>query len=600
MEQMLKKVQENICLEAKQLSYSGDNGQLAELSKLFGTWDINISGEIAALRRELSIFTEYSAQRDYKKPDETIIRHLLWLLYAENDITCIKLRGRAIADNITGPLILEPHRLVFFGQERRPEWDEFLRSHGNLGEIAYLPHCGITLEQVTANLKRLAAQQRSSCVIDITGADELMVIAAQRVADANSKVSLIRCTPDGRVENIQRFPTAPAYSLNTTIAADEIFSLHGASRHPNGSRYMEQLEEHVPVLWEFFQDFRRDWNEVTAFFANRGSGTSELFLRNVFIDDNTVFKSYSRKLDKSKWDALDLDAVFEKLREAGIIRALATEEYLPGRLILTFDYPSMEEKTGSDFIRKAFDAFFSQKILPLFVPMRCEIQEKSGGFTVDISSGCRVDIYDKRDIDFADHRYQYQTQRIPYSRVVPALKRLEELRLIAELEVSDQLDSGPVSIRFIYTNPALKTCLATAGNILELYIWMQAKQTRAFDHVLSNMAFVWREGIDNELDVIMTKGLTSLIVSAKTARFNREHLYEIKYLTERFSLNSKPVIVYASNKPLFRDSHGDDMLAVKNRAKAMGIYLLDLNELNVQHISLGERLAAIADGTAPL
>lgn len=596
----LNKVRGSICLEAEKLNYTGDQGRLGELLNLFAAWDINISGEITQLRQNLSVFVDYALRRDYKKPDEAIIRHLLWLMYAENDITCIKLRGRTIADNITGPLILEPHRLVFFGQEQRPEWDEFLRSHGNRGEIAYLPHCGNTLDQITACLKQTAARHRAGCIIDITGADEQMVIAAQRVADANSKVSLIRCTPDGRVENIQRFPNAPAYTLNTTIDADEIFSLHGARKRPNGSRYMEQLEDLVPDLWSFFQEFRGDWNEITAFFACRCGDSPELHAYNIRIDSNTVWKSYTRVVDKTKWNTLELPAVFRRLTEAGIIRSLETDAYLSGRLSISFLYPAPPEDYGKDFFHKALEEFFDEKIHNVFDPLRCDIHRKNSGFTVDISSGCRVEITDRSNLDFADCRYQYHTPRIPYARVLPALKWLEQKRMITDLRVSEDLSKLPVSIRFSYVNPAIRTCLATAGNILELFIWMEARDTHAFDHVLPNLSFAWREGIENELDVIMTRGLMSLIVSAKTARFNREHLYEIKYLTEQFSLNSKPVIVYASNKPLFRDARGDDMLAVKNRARAMGIYLIDMNELNEQNESLGDRLVAIADGTAPL
>lgn len=596
----LNKVRSSICLETEKLNYTGDRGQLAELLNLFGQWDINISGEIAALRQVLSIFVEYAKRRDYKKPDETIIRHLLWLLYAESDITCIKLRGRTIADNITGPLILEPHRLVFFGETQHPEWDEFLRSHGNRSEITYLPHCGNNVEQITACLKRTAAQQRSGCVIDITGADELLVIAAQRVAAANSKVSLIRCTPDGHVENIQRFPTAAAYTLNTTISADEVFSLHGANKHPNSNRYMEQLEDMVPTLWSFFQEFRSDWNEITAFFASRCGDSPELHAYNIRIDTSTVWKSYTHVVDKSKWNMLELPAAFRKLSDAGIIRDLKTEAYFTGRLNISFLYPSSAEGHSNSFFCKALDEFFDKKIQSIFVPLHCEIHRKNDTFTVDLSSGCCVEINDKYNLDFADCRYQYHTAKIPYARLLPVLKWLEEKRLIAELRVSGDLTKLPVSIRFLCVTPALRTCLATAGNILELFIWKEANATHAFDNVLPNLSFTWREGIENELDVILTKGLTSLFVSAKTSRFNREHLYEIKYLTEHFSLNSKPVIVYASNKPLFSDSRGDDMLAVKKRAKAMGIYLIDLNELNEQNESLGDRLTAIASGTASL
>lgn len=593
----LNKVRDGICLEAEKLTYTGDKGRLKGLMKQFSDWDINIAKEVEALLQELSVFKEYSAQKDYKKPDETIIRHLLWLLYAENDITCIKLRGRAIADNITGPLILEPHHLVFFGEPQHPAWDEFLRSHGNLGEIVYIPHCGNTVEQLTANLKRVAAQQRGGCVIDITGADEQMVIAAQRVANANRKVSLIRCTPDGRVENIQRFPTAAAYTMNTTIAADEIFSLHGASQHPNSSRYMEQLEDMVPKLWSFFQEFRSDWNEITAFFASRCSASPELHIYNIQIHDAADWKRYTHVVDKAKWNTLELGAAFSKLADNGIIRDLETDTYLKGRLHISFLYPATVGSFGNDFFCNALDEFFDRKIHTIYVPMHCSIYRKSAGITVDISSGCFVEIIDKNNLDFSDCRYQYHTQRIPFARVFPALKWLEEKRLITELRVSGNLTKLPVSIRFVYGDPALRTCLSTAGNILELFIWMEAKATRFFDNVQPNLSFTWREGIDNELDVIVTKGLTSLIISAKTARFNREHLYEIKYLTEHFSLNSKPVIVYSSSRGVMSANAVDEMHAVKQRAKAMGIYLIDLNELNE---SLGDRLAAIADGKAPL
>lgn len=593
----LNKVRENICRDAETLNYTGDHGQFSELSSLFGNWGMDISGLITSLRNILSVFIEYTARKDYKRPDETLIRHLLWLLYADNDITCIKLRGRTISDNISAPLILEPHRLIYFGTERHDEWNEFLRSHGNRGEILYLPYCGDTLDQITSRLKRIAAQQQSGCVIDITGADEKMVIAAQRVADANSSISLIRCTTDGCVENIQNFTAAPAYTLNTTIAAEEIFSLHGAHRHPSGLQYMEQLEDRVPALWTFFQEFRSEWNEITAFFAGRGSGTSELYLNNLKIDSSTVWVSYHHTIDKVKWDMLELAPIFEKLNSDGIIQELDIDEYYPGKLDVYFMYPTTEEGTGSSRIKNSLDNFFGKRILSIFTPMRCAIKGNKQNLSIDIHSGWRVDIYDQRNVDFPDFRYQNTNSRIPYARIIPALKRLEELRLIADLTVSRDPTQLPVEIRFLYVNPALQTCLATAGNILELYIWMEAKKTRFFDNVQSNLAFVWKEGIDNELDVIMTKGLHSLIVSAKTSRFNREHLYEIKYLTEHFSLNSKPVIVYSPDRSTMRENAIDEMHAVKRRAQAMGVYLIDLQDNGP---SLGDRLTAIADGTAPL
>lgn len=566
---LLEKTRETICTAAQTLQYRTDHGLLSELEAAFGGLDLNISGEITGLGRCLAVFAEYAGMKDYKDPDDAIIRNLLWILYAEKDITCIKLRGRTIADNITGPLILDPNRLIFFGQEPRWEWDEFLHRHGNRGEITYLPRHGQTIPEICAELSRVAEGQRGRCVIDITGADEQLVIAAQRAADGNSRVSLVRSTADGMLENIHGFVTAPAYTLNTAIAANEIFTLYGARELPAAGQDMEQLEDMAPVLWRFYQEFRRDWPMLTAFFSDRGAGSPELLVENIRIDPDTRWLPYTRAVDKAKWRLLELDGVFKQLTGAGILREFETEEELRGRLTVSFRYPCPEPMCRDDVFHKALDEFFHEKIMPVYVPLRCELRTDAlHGDSVEITSGCRVDV--------------------PWGEesagAVPALKRLRELRLITDLELADG------RIRFLYGNPAVKDCLRDAGNILALYIRREARQTHYFDNTQANFSFVWEEGVSNELDVILTRGLTSLIISAKTTRLGREHLYEIKYLAERFSLNSKPVIVCAS----------EVLPAIRSRARAMGIWLIDLNELGEENLSLGDRLAAIADGTAAL
>ena len=140
---------------------------------------------------------------------------------------------------------------------------------------------------------------------------------------------------------------------------------------------------------------------------------------------------------------------------------------------------------------------------------------------------------------------------------------------------------------------AVKKCLTIAGNVLELYVWYNAKKLHVFDDCAANFAFQWREGVRNELDVILTKGLTTIVISCKTAKFNKEHLYEIKYLTDKFSVNSKPVIIYSSKLAVEEGTLSANLKPVKERAKAMDIYLIDLNELDVP---LGEKLVRIANG----
>ena len=600
--ELLEKAQDLICTAAKKRSYKTDHGLLAELEHAFGQCGINISRELTGLRQSLAVFQEYASFKDYKIFDVAMIRNLPWILYAGNEGTVIKLRGRTIADNITGPMILDPQRLIFFGEEPHREWDDFLRRHGNRGKITYSPHCGTTRKEIAEDLKRLIGQQKGKCVIDITGADERMISAATDAADGDRSVSLVRSTPDGTLENIDRFITAPVYTLNTSISANEIFSLYGASEKPPASRYMEHLESNIDALWQFYREFRRDWVMVTAFFANRATGSSELWLRDIRIEQDTTWLPYTWRISWPQWNMLELQAVFDNLTEAGLIREFSAKPDSGIGMFLSFRYPRINPGCSDDRIRKALDIFFKERLPVIFSPLHCSVKFcPESGYAVDISSGCWVNIQDYRSRDFPDRRQGCDgTRRYAYAAVLPALRRLEELQLIANLEADVPAGNGTVRISFSYVIPAVKDCLSIAGNILELYIWTEARRTHYFDHAQANFSFSWKEGVSNELDVVLTKGLTSLIISAKTSRFNKEHLYEIKYLTERFSLNSRSVIVYSSGQA-YEDGHlSDNLLPVKERARAMGIWLIDLNELEAQNISLGDRLVRIADGSAPL
>lgn len=590
----LEQIQADISIAAENLCYTTDQGRLAQLQSTFSSMGINISGEIDGLRRSLSVFAEYAAHRDYKAPDSTIIQNLLWMLYADQDLTLVKACGRTIADNITAPLILEPRRLVFFGVEYTPEWVQFLRSHGSSAQITFAPPCGGGIREIQSSLEQLCTRRQGPCVIDITGAREELVIAALRIADAHENVSLIRSTAGGQIENIHSFPTAPVYTLNTTIAAGEIFNLYGAREIPSDNLYMEQLENLVPPLWQLYQEFKDDWPMVSAFFSLPGSSASDIWIKGLQITPATVWKPMSCRIDKARWNALELAPVFQKMTDAGIVRDLGTNEILPGLLNVSFSYPGTQDGLN-EYVRTSLESFFKHKISGVFSPFRCTITgNPQQGITVDVRSGCRADIHEKKSLMFAP------SNKYSYEKIVPVLKRLEELGLIVDLEIASWLGTKPpplnpfpLQIRFLYRNLALRDCMTKEGNALELYIWNEARKTCFFNNVQANFSFRWKEDVSNELDVILTKGLTSLIVSAKATRYNKEHLYEIKYLTERFSLNSKPVIVYYTDKT---NAGKWQVVSVKNRARAMGVYLIDLMELNALGISLGEKLVRIAQG----
>lgn len=597
---VLQEVSHGICECISKFDYPECAAQLPMIAQIFAELEINAIKEVSEIEQLLAVFAEYSACKDYKKSDETIIDNLLWVLYSKNELPMIKLKGRTIADNIAGPIIWEPDTLIYFGFEINQNWLDFFRNHGFTGEISFSNYIGSNLNEIERSLSRVVEQCRKCCVIDITGADEQLVIAAYKIASKYGNVSLIRSTQGGKIENIHNCTISAVYALNTSLAASEIYSLHGAKKKETGAGiYMSQLVDVVPQMWKFYREYQNSWEMITAFVAHRATNGAGAWFSDYVIDDNTQWVPFWNDFVAwTHWEKLCLTDVFIELTNAGIIRHLSIDT-VAGKAVVSFMCPQNNKMARPEAVKKALTSLLGFKVPIAYSPFKCVIyKDQARGFSVDIKSDCLVDYYNK-STDFADKR-NYSEKRYELADMEQPLKRMEELGLIYNLEFLMSGDYRGNSVKFVYSHPAIKECLATAGNILELYVWSEAEKTHVFNDCDSNFSFTWGvsnsdKDVSNELDVILTYGLSALVISCKTAKFNKEHLYEIKYLTERFSLQSKPVIVYSSNMAIEDGRLVTDLSAVKNRAVAMGVHLIDLNELETMDRSLGEELVRIAN-----
>lgn len=595
LEKALNSTQGYILTVAHNLTYSGDDRYLGKLKELFNASSINIENEVQQLQQLLQVFVEYASWRDYKAPDATIINNLMWIVFSESDFDLVKLQGNAIVDNIASVLMLEPRSLVYLGTENHPEWTSFLRKHKYSGAVEFIDVGCLQPRTIEAKLNAVVNASHRKCVIDISGADEAMIVAAQRISEKFDNVSLIRSKSDATLENIYNFPTALAYSLAPSLSAEDVFMLHGATEQLKECNYMDRLIDFAPLLWKLYREFQDDWEMITAFFAHPRCSGSGMWVRNFRVGPNTLWKPYYRdNIPKEKWTRLQIESVFSELEKAGFIRNVVFGGNRSGKTV-AFEYPTNSDDPKTDFIRKTFNNFFGVKIPAASSPFTCTIAySEESGFFVDVKSESIVDCFCKKD-DFSDKRQREAglEKRFTYAKIEPVLRRMEKMGLISKLSIILSEDPVSTDIKFTYADVSVRQCLVTAGNVLELYVWYHARQMRVFDDCATNFTFKWREGIQNELDVILTVGLTTLVISCKTAKFKKEHLYEIKYLTEKFSVNSLPVIVYSSKLAVEDGLLSANLRPVKDRAKAMGIYLIDLNELNMP---LGEKLVRIANG----
>ena len=92
-----------------------------------------------------------------------------------------------------------------------------------------------------------------------------------------------------------------------------------------------------------------------------------------------------------------------------------------------------------------------------------------------------------------------------------------------------------------------------------------------------NFGFYWDdESVSNELDLILTRkgSLQTAVISCKTSVIKREHIYEVLYLAQRFSLNSKAAIIYTQNRFATEDAPNEsvkhDPLAGRRAAAHQG------------------------------
>ena len=583
----------DILTQVYALQYNG-NSDLSLLRQTFADISINISGEIDRLDQLLSVFIEFSSYKDYKAPDKTIVDNLLWTLYSDNSFSMIKLAGRTISDDITGALLLDPQMITFFGVDMSEcsKYESFFIGQGRSAKINCIDCPCCEPDEVCSSLEHVINSIGGNCVLDVTGANEVMVYAALRALQRHENLAVIRsCADPAHIDNIAGFDTAPAYTLQPVISAHEIYSLYGAKELKKDSQYMLKLKNCIPILWDLYKEYPDQWNKITAFFANRGALTSELYFSKV-KPENFQWTDYNRFINKRVWDSVNFAEVFNALEEKGFIRDFSKRNKSVSQYDISFRI------LDASFIRSAFNNFFV-KANNVFYPFLYDINNtRAGGYSISVDSGVQCEFVDYDDLDFSDKRNNTgNKQRIKYEEIFPILDRFQEVGLISDLsyEFNPKRGSreGKAAFSFVYSDSAIKDCLINAGNILELYVWSQAQETGFFDDCKANFYFEWESGITNELDVILTKGLSSLVISCKTAKFHKEHLYEISSLTNQFSVNSKPVIIYSSK--LTVDDSGkltNDLSAVKARARSMGIYLIDLNELDMP---LGEKLIRIAE-----
>ena len=159
------------------------------------------------------------------------------------------------------------------------------------------------------------------------------------------------------------------------------------------------------------------------------------------------------------------------------------------------------------------------------------------------------------------------------------LKRLERVGLIRFLDFKDD------SFSFSYKNDWVKRCLTKAGQILELYIAVEAKKLKnsdgkpVYNDVMTGVFIDWDGNIgnsneinvENEVDVILMKGLIPIFISCKNGVVEIDELYKLSTVAERFGGKYAKKVLIASEL----DKLGIKADYIRARAADMGIRVVE-------------------------
>lgn len=188
--------------------------------------------------------------------------------------------------------------------------------------------------------------------------------------------------------------------------------------------------------------------------------------------------------------------------------------------------------------------------------------------------------------------------RASYKKFEDIIGGLENKGLIADFWSDDD------TFRITYKNHQVKKCLTKAGQVLEMKVFMTAKDLTdsdgkpVYNDVVNGVSIDW-DGVfhdeetdgkydtENEIDILMMHGMVPIFVSCKNGVVSADELYKLNTVAERFGGK------YAKKALVVNSLKDDDFSKYFcQRAKDMGISLL-VNIQNMTQEQLERRVSTL-------
>ena len=158
-------------------------------------------------------------------------------------------------------------------------------------------------------------------------------------------------------------------------------------------------------------------------------------------------------------------------------------------------------------------------------------------------------------------------------------KKLNALGVISDLRYDSE------SISFEFKNKQVMKCLTKAGQVLELIVAFRAAELvdedgeTVYTDVKTGVYIDWdgeihpdyEPDVENEIDVILMKGLVPVFISCKNGRVSKDELYKFSVVAEKFGGKYVRKVLAVSDL----NKAGEEEAYIRARCDAMDIRIFD-------------------------
>ena len=607
---------------------------LADCSRLDEVTREQVGSTVKELDNEFQIYDEFNRYHDYKDADAGIIDHLLWVYCAEEDLTLVKMYSDGDISNVASYMTLEPREMILYVGSRNVSERKALKERYESTGLVEQGTLAVMAEKkdVTADLLGLAKKHRR-ILVDVTDTSGSFLAAAMSAAARSPKIDVILFDfgTASVLDLTNHYPLVSAYTLKRKLSAEQVFSVSGARTiEPRDQMDLSILKEEIQKLWKLYLITEEPnskypfWSKICDFlmyfssqkyFAEFYASISAEKLR-----ECDRWTRVEKELSLNCIEASGLENVLKKVQNSGLIRDRKIKPTGPQHATVSFEIPAIGQ-----WLRTRFE-YFLDNVGSEPLTFRSSGAAQSNFYLISSGSvsnsgnpafGSCVYIdrlglkkqdagMNQKDENFLDiakpPRFMPAMYERDFKSMCAFLTEMDNQGLVYRFQCraaqgfqKSSEDSAEYKLSYKYVSPMLPRFFAKKGNLLEAYAWYQMVSSGVFDNVKPNLSFRWGsdDANDDELDVVATRGMTTMVVSCKMSHFQMEHIMAVKYLSERFSRVALPVIIY-SPKRLCRDKSNTELGdKVRLRVADMGVYLIDGRILSSGKLSEAIRQIAL-------